>query len=400
MVSLRFGTALARLALVGAITGGLFGAATHAHAASESCIGASLPITGPTAWAAESIRMGAETAIAEINAAGGVLGQELSFVTYDDAGQPPRGVDNARRIAESDNCIAMFGGWHSGVALAVVEPVHEAEMPYIAVISAGSRITENDRDPNFVFRVSMFDQWQALALVRKSQEVSESGKIGVMYEDTGWGQGAVPDLEASATSEGAEIVGYESFKWEDRDMTAQLIRLRDSGADTVILYSRDLEANQILRSMERIDYRPRVVSAWGNTGTLGELAGPLADGMIVLQTFSWMGDLEPRQQALLESIMERYDLGSPEEIRHGSGAANTYDAVYILAEAIRIAGGFDRKAVREALYQVEFDGMVQAYAPAFTPERHNAILPENYRWTAWHEGRILPVEQTPYGASN
>lgn len=383
-----------------AVAGALVGAASQAQAASEPCIGASLPITGPTAWAAESIRMGAETAIAEINAAGGVLGQELRFITYDDAGQPPRGVDNARRIAESDNCIAMFGGWHSGVALAVVEPVHEAEMPYIAVISAGTRITENERDPNFVFRVSMFDRWQALALVRKSKEVSESGKIGVMYEDTGWGQGAVPDLEASAASEEAEIVGFESFKWEDRDMTAQLLRLRDAGADTIILYSRDLEANQILRSMERIDFRPRVVSAWGNTGTLGELAGPLADGMIVLQTFSWMGDLEPRQQALLESIMERYSLASPEDIRHGSGAANTYDAVYILAEAIRIAGAFDRNAVREALYEVEFEGIVQTYAPAFEPDRHNAILPENYRWTAWHEGRILPLEQTPYAVSN
>jgi branched-chain amino acid transport system substrate-binding protein len=396
MTSLRYGTSLKLLAIAGA----LVGAPTFAQAASEPCIGASLPITGPTAWAAESISMGAETAIAEINAAGGVLGKELRFTTYDDAGQPPRGVDNARRIAESDNCVAMFGGWHSGVALAVVEPVHEAEMPYIAVISAGTRITENDRDPNFVFRVSMFDRWQALALVRKSKDLSESGKIGVMYEDTGWGQGAVPDLEASAEAEGAEIVGFESFKWEDREMTAQLIRLRDAGADTIILYSRDLEANQILRSMERIDYRPRVVSAWGNTGTLGELAGPLADGMIVLQTFSWVGELEPRQQALLDSIMERYNLGSPEDIRHGSGAANTYDAVYILAEAIRIAGSFDRTAVREALYKVELEGIVQAYSPAFTPERHNAILPENYRWTAWHEGRILPLEQTPYFAAN
>ena len=380
--------------------GGMLVLAPATLDAAEACIGASLPITGPTAWAAESIRMGAETAIDEINANGGVLGQELRFIQYDDAGQPPRGVDNARRIAESDNCIAMLGGWHSGVALAVVEPVHESGMPYVAVISAGTRITENDRDPNYVFRVSMFDRWQALALVRKSQEISESGAIGVMYEDTGWGQGAVPDLEESAAAEGADIVGMESFKWEDRDMTAQLIRLRDAGADAIILYSRDLEANQILRSMERIDYRPTVVSAWGNTGTLGELAGELADGMIVLQTFSWMGELEPRQQALLDSMLERYGLGEPEDIRHGSGAANTYDAIYILAQAIEAAGEFDRSAVREALYDVSFDGIVQNYDPAFTPERHNAILPENYRWTAWHEGRILPIEQTPYDTAS
>jgi branched-chain amino acid transport system substrate-binding protein len=374
--------------------------ATAALAQSKPCIGASLPMTGPTAWAAESIKMGVETAMAEINAKGGVLGQQLRFVQYDDAGQPPRGVDNARRIAESDGCIAIFGGWHSGVALAMVEPIHEAEIPYIAVISAGTRITENDRKPNYMFRVSMFDRWQALALARMSQRVSSSKKIGVLYEDTGWGQGAVPDLKASAEAEKVSIVGYEVFKWDDRDMTAQLIRLRDAGVDTIILYSRDLEANQILRSMERIGYKAKIVSAWGNTGTLGELAGPLANGMIVLQTFSWMGDLKPRQKALLDSMMARYNLKTPEDIRHGSGAANSYDATHILAEAIKAAGGFDRKKVREALYNVRYDGIVQNYAPAFAPDRQNAILPENYQWTAWHNGKILPIAQTPYAPAN
>jgi branched-chain amino acid transport system substrate-binding protein len=362
----------------------------------KPCLGASLPMTGPTAWAAESIRMGAEVAIDEINAAGGVLGQKLSWTMYDDAGQPPRGVDNARRIAEQDNCIAMIGGWHSGVALAVVEPVHEAGIPYVAVISAGTKITENGRNPNFMFRVSMFDRWQALALIRKSKQFSKAAKVGVLYEDTGWGQGAVPDLKTAAEAEKIAIVGMETFKWEDRDMSAQLIRLRDAGADTVILYSRDLEANQILRSMDRLGYKPRVVSAWGNTGTLGELAGPLANGMVVLQTFSWMGDLEPRQKAVLDKIMARNNLKTPADIRHGSGAANVYDAVYILAAAIKTAGAFDWKKVREAMYTVRHEGIVQKYDPAFTPERHNAILPENYRWTAWHDGKILPIEQTPY----
>jgi branched-chain amino acid transport system substrate-binding protein len=365
--------------------------------AAKPCVGASLPITGPTAWAADSIRMGVEVAMAEINAKGGVLGQRLNFVAYDDAGQPPRGVDNARRIAEADDCIAMFGGWHSGVALAVVEPVHDAQMPYIAVISAGTKITENDRKPNYMFRVSMFDRWQALALIRKSKEVTKTGNIGVLYEDTGWGQGAVPDLKSSASAESAKVVGYEVFKWDDRDMTAQLIRLRDAGVDTIILYSRDLEANQILRSMQRINYSAKIVSAWGNTGTLGELAGPLANGMIVLQTFTWMGDLKPRQKTVLDTIVSRYKLKSPEDIKHGSGAANAYDAVYILAEAIKLAGSYDRKKVRDAMFKVNYEGIVQNYAPAFTPDRHNAILPENYVWTAWHEGKILPLAQTPYG---
>ena len=119
--------------------------------------------------------------------------------------------------------------------------------------------------------------------------------------------------------------------------------------------------------------------------------------MIVLQTFTWAGDLRPQQKRVLDSIMSRYKLKSPDDIKHGSGAANAYDAVYILAEAIRTAGAYDRTRVRDAMYKVSHEGIVQRYAPAFTPERHNAILPENYVWTAWHNGRILPIAQTPYG---
>jgi branched-chain amino acid transport system substrate-binding protein len=148
--------------------------------------------------------------------------------------------------------------------------------------------------------------------------------------------------------------------------------------------------------MQRLNYKATIVSAWGNTGTLGELAGPLANGMIVLQTFTWTGALQPKQQAVLDSMMKAYKLKGPEDIRHGSGAANAYDATYILAEAIKIAGSFDRTKVRDALYKVNQEGIVQKYSPAFTKDRHNAILPENYKWTAWHNGKLLPAEQTPY----
>jgi branched-chain amino acid transport system substrate-binding protein len=91
---------------------------TAAHAQQEPCIGNSSATTGPAAFGGQSIKMGAEIAIDEINAKGGVLGKPLRFVQYDDAGAPPRGVDNTRRIALADKCIAILGGYHSTVAVA------------------------------------------------------------------------------------------------------------------------------------------------------------------------------------------------------------------------------------------------------------------------------------------
>ena len=78
--------------------------------------------------------------------------------------------------------------------------------------------------------------------------------------------------------------------------------------------------------------------------------------------------------------------------------ARSYDAVYIIAQAIEKAGSFDRTKVRDALFQVNYDGLVAKYDPAFekTQERHDAILPKYYKLSAWHDGKLLPLSETPY----
>ena len=363
----------------------------------NACIGNSGPVTGPAAFGGKAIRMGAELAVEDINAAGGVLGQELEFIQYDDAGAPPRGVDNVRRIGLSDNCVAMIGGYHSTVALAQRDPIHEIGMPYVGTIAANTKVIENGRDPNFMFRVSAKDRWVTKFLVAEGIKRSANDKIGIMYENTGWGKGAYPDLQNALREQGLEEVGAETFNWKDTDMTPQLIRLRDAEAEVLIMWGLDREGNQILRSLQKIDWSPVVIGAWGFAGNLGELAGDLANCALIMQTYSWMGELEPKAQELYARMQDRFGIESQEEIRMGSGVANAYDAVHIIANAIEIAGSFDRAKVYEALFDVQHEGLVTNYSPAFerTEERHDAILPEAYKLTAWYDGKLLPVGQTP-----
>jgi branched-chain amino acid transport system substrate-binding protein len=336
-------------------------------------------------------------AIDEINAAGGVLGKKLKFVQYDDAGAPPRGVDNVRRIALQDNCIAMLGGYHSTVALAQRDPIHETKMPYIGTIAANTKVIENDRNPNYMFRVSAKDRWVTKFLVAEAIRRSGAKKIGIMYENTGWGKGAYPDLQAALKEKSLTEVGAETFNWKDTDMTPQLIRLRDAGADTLIMWGLDREGNQILRSLQKIGWKPVVIGAWGFAGNLGELAGKLANCALIMQTYSWMGELEPKAKTLYAKMQKNYGIKKQEDIQMGSGVANAYDAVYILAAAIKKAGSFDREKVYNALFDVKHDGLVTKYDPAFekAEERHDAILPDAYQLTAWYDGKLLPVAQTP-----
>ena len=376
----------------------LMGGASAANAdEANPCIGNSGPVTGPASFGGMSIRMGAEMAVAEINAAGGVLGQEIEFIQYDDAGAPPRGVDNVRRIGLKDNCVAMIGGYHSTVALAMRDPIHEIQMVYVGVIAANTNVIENGRDPNYMFRVSAKDRWVSKYLVAEALKRSANNKVGILYENTGWGRGAYPNIQAALREQGEEEVGAETFNWKDTDMTPQLIRLRDAGAESLVMWGLDREGNQIMRSLQKIGWNPVKIGAWGFAGNLGELAGELANCSLIMQTYSWMGELEPKAQELYDIMQSEYGIEKQEDIRMGSGVANAYDAIHIIAKAIESAGSFDRQKVYEAMFEVRHDGLVMNYDPAFemTEERHDAILPSAYKLTAWYDGKLLPLDQTP-----
>lgn len=370
----------------------------------EPCIGASLELTGPLAHTGKQIVMGAEVAIDEINAAGGVLGQKLKFLAYDDQGEPSRAVDNGRRIGEKDNCIVMIGGFRTPNAIALREPISDMGLPWVGVISAGTKVIEWDKGDNkWMFRVSMKDRWVAPFLVDEALARSKSKKIALVYEATAWGQGAVPDVEGAAKTKGVALAGKETFNIADQDMSAQLIRLRDAGVDTIITYMVDREATQILRSMERLGYRPAIISAWGISSQLGKTAGNLTDGILVAGTFAWNGELSPRATKVYEAMKAKFNLTSPNDILLPSGTANAYDAIYLIAEGLKKAGAFDREKLVNAFYQVKYEGLTAKFDPAFEKaaagaitERHDAIKPSQYRMLAFHENVLKPVEQTPY----
>ena len=365
----------------------------------QPCIGFSGPLTGPAAFGGEAIQMGAATAIEEINAKGGVLGKKLSLKVYNDEGAPPKGVDNVRRIALSDNCVAMLGGYHSGVALAMREPIKQTGILYVGTTAAGTTIIEHESGDNqSMFRVSAKDKWVAQTLVEVAAKRSKTGKIAIFHENTGWGNGAAPDIKKAMQAKGLTPVAVETFNWGDQDMTPQLIRARDAGADAIVMFALDREGNQILRGMDKLNYKPQIAAAWGLAGNLGQLAGPMANGVMVLQTYSWMGELDPRGADVYKKISAKYKLKTPADLKMGSGTANAYDAVHIIAKAIEKAGSYDWVKVREAMYSVRYDGLVAKYDPAFekNQERHDAVLPKYYKITAWHNGVLLPVEQTPY----
>jgi branched-chain amino acid transport system substrate-binding protein len=391
-----------RAALLTAVPAVLAGLTAPAAAQkAEPCIGASWEMTGPLANTGATLKMAVETALDEINGAGGVLGQQLRLVIYDDVGEPAKAVDNGRRIGERDNCVIMMGGGRTPNAIALREPLAEMNLPWIGPISAGTRVIEHESGKNeWMFRISMKDRWVSGYLVDYAHQRWPDAKLGIVYEGTGWGQGAVPDIEAAMKRANLPVVGKETFNLGDQDMSAQMIRLRDAGVNVIILYAVDRESANMLRSMDRVGYKPKIVSAWGLTTAFGKAVGPLAEGVFVAGTFNWNGDLSPRAKKVLAHTEQKYpQIKTGADIEVPSGFANAYDSVYVIAEALKIAGAFDRTKLRDAMFQVKYEGIVAKYDPAFVrgnQERMDGITTDHYKMQAFYNGMLMPVAQTPY----
>lgn len=358
-------------------------------------LGMAAAISGGSAASGEAIKRGLTIAMDEVNARGGLLGgRKLELVIRDDEGNPAKGVTIARELIEREKVVATFGGLHSTVALAQVPVWHELKSPYMGVWAAGTNITRNGQNPNYVFRVSANDDYADKLLVRYTVDTLKKTKPGLLIENTAWGQSNEAGLTKWLGEKKVKNVGIEKFNWNDPDMSPQLLRLKNAGADVVILVGNAPEAAQVVKSQAKIGWTVPMVSHWGvSGGRFAELTGELSDGVVFFQTYSFFGKQNERGQHVLKALKDKYGVKGPEEITAPVGVANAYDGLHLVALAIQQAGSTEGPKVRDALenLKVEYRGLIKNYKPPFTSEQHDALTDEDYVLVVWKGGKILPL---------
>src|SRR5262249_6791109 len=161
--------------------------------------------------------------------------------------------------------------------MAVIDTIHELKVPWFALSVGGVGIIENNRRPNYMFRVATNDREVAKFLVQYGADKLGTKRFAILNEDTGWGVPAIEDLRAALKGRNLEPVAGDKMKVGDTDFTPQMLRAKNAGADIIATFSNAVEMASALKAGNKIDYRPRVVSAWGLANpTFPSLAGPLA----------------------------------------------------------------------------------------------------------------------------
>lgn len=368
--------------------------------ASESIvIGLSADMSRSTAQSGEAIRRGALIAIEEINASGGVLGRPLSLNVSDHRGIPARGSDNIARFANDPNVVAVIGGLHTPVAMAEVTPVHAHGLVYLGPWAAGTRVVENGYKPNFVFRVSVRDEYAGQFLIDAAIKRGAK-KPGMLLWNNAWGRSNEVAINAALRSHAMPPAPTAWFNNDPENVGEEIEKLYQAGADVMLLVANPSDGVRVIRAMAERPQEQRlpVISHWGITG--GNFYDQVSDvinhvDLTFLQTYSF---LEPTFPDKSHDFLKRYcsqfkDCGA-ESVFSPVGTAHAYDLVMLLTMAIKQTGNTDRMAIRNALESIPaYAGLVRSYSPPFSEDDHDALDRSDFSLAEYdHSGVIRPIK--------
>ena len=349
---------------------------TLALAADPIKIGVNGPFTGGSSSMGVSMRDGVRLAITEINASGGVLGRQLVAVERDDEAKNERGVQIAQELVNKEKVTAVVGYINTGVALASQRFFQEAKIPVMNNVATGSIITHQfDKEPeNYVFRNAAHDTIQAPMIVEEAVTRRGFKKVAILADSTNYGQLGREDLEKALKAKGITPVAVEKFNIKDVDMTAQLLKAKEAGAEAVLTYGIGPELAQIANGMTKLGWKVPIIGSWTlSMANYIDNAGPGGEGARMPQTFI-QEPTTPKRQSFIINYLKTFN---PKNARIDSpvSAAQGYDSVYLLAAAIKQANSTEGPKIKAALEDLKtpVDGVVTTYRKPFTKSDHEAI---------------------------
>ncbi|MEM7041675.1 MAG: ABC transporter substrate-binding protein [Pseudomonadota bacterium] len=362
-------------------------------------IGLDADMSSSSAIGGEAIRRGATIAIDEVNDAGGVLGRPLKLVVRDHRGNPDRGVDNVSEFAAMDDLVAVMGGVHTPVAMAELEEIHKHGLIYLGPWAAGTNVVENGHQPNFVFRVSVRDEYAGEFLVDAAFERGYR-HLGLLLWQTAWGRSGEAALTEALSRRDSKPVAVEWFNTGARSVAEQIEAIRLAGADVVMLIAQPEGGVAAVHDMAALppDERLPIIGHWGFVGSSfhDNVRDDLDDvDLTFLQTFSFFDPPFPRRA---EDVLAAYCVhfegcDGPASVSAPTGTAHAYDLVHLLTRAIDQAGTVERSRVRFAMERLRrYQGLVRLYEPPFTVDDHDALDHEDFRLAAYDKnGVIVPL---------
>ena len=364
---------------------------TGAYAA-DIKLGVSGPFTGGSASMGVSMRDGVRLATKEINAAGGINGNKIVLVERDDEAKNERGVQIAQELINNEKVVATLGFINTGVSLAAQRFYQDAKIPVMNNVATGTIVTKQfpNAAENYIFRNAAADNIQAPMIAKEAVEKRGLKKVAILADSTNYGQLGREDLEKALKGYGVTPVATEKFNIGDVDMTSQLLKAKNAGADVILTYAIGPELAQIANGMAKLGWKKPMIGSWTlSMASFIDTAGKNGNGATMPETFIQNPATTPKRKAFVYAYLKDF------KPKHGIiaspvSAAQGYDSVYLLAAAIKQANSTEGPKILGALESLNtpVDGVVMTYNKPFSKTDHEAIKAKDVVMGVVENGRV------------
>jgi branched-chain amino acid transport system substrate-binding protein len=362
------------------------------------------PFTGGSAPMGASMRDGAKLAIAEINAAGGIqVGDKklkIDTVERDDEAKNERGALIGQELASMTGLSGVIGSVNTGVVLAGDKFLQEKGITKIITPAAGSasmtQWAKADGPKTLtIFRFAAADGIQAAMVVEEAIN-RKLTQVALLHDSTNYGVSGRDDLLKEIKKQGdkLKVVASEKFNIGDKDMTAQLLRAKSSGAQAILIWGIGPELAAVSNGMAKLGMKEPLIGGWPlSMSNYIDNAGKNGNGTLMPQTFI-EEPITPKAKQFIDAYHKTYGV---QRIPSPVSAAQGYDAVYLFAAAVKQAGSTDSRKIAEALEDLRepVQGVIATWNKPYAkwdpskPETHEAFRREQAVMGLVKDGRVV-----------
>ena len=340
----------------------------NASASAEGCdtgitdstvrLGSSLPLSGPGAAYGE-IAQTAKKYFDGLNADGGVeMGdgktRKIELTVLDDAYDPAKTVSNARELVEKEQVFSLFSVLGTSPNEAIYDYVNGKGVPNLFMSTGADVFLETHDDKPWGMAWLPQYGWEAQVFADYIAENQPGAKVGVLYQNDGYGQGIMAGLEKAFEGTDVEIVSAEGYEQSGGSVDAQVSKIKASGADVFIDYATGTFVTQSLKKVADLGWKPLTIVGSGNNHA--SLVGPAGEDAVKgAVSFNWLKDVADSSWADDEGMKSWQEFADGAEgVDATDGAsANGYTMAQLMVETLKGMDGCTREDLLEAVHSLD-----------------------------------------------
>ncbi len=360
-----------------AITGSLISVPALAETVK---IGMNVPLTGFAAADGKSALIGAELAVEQANAEGGINGSQIELVRYDDQASPKHSVPIANKLIGQDEVSVAISGSYSGATRAAAGIFQSEGVPYISAFAVHPDITKSG---DFVFRTSFVGEVQGRAGAKLIGEMLGKKKVVVITLKNDFGKSLAAGFKSKAADFGIDIINEYEYSIKDRQFGPIVTKVKSDKPDAIYASGYFFTAGPLVAQLRSAGIDVPVIGQEGyDSEKFIEIAGPSSDGVLI--TTSLDRD---------SSVAEAKDFIAAFEAKAGYKAdmvaASGHTAAKVAIAALRKAGTTDRKAIRDAIAETNMVASTGTISFNGLGEVKKDVQVQVVKDGAWHHYAVI-----------